>query len=81
MGRFVLLVVFFFLGGGCGGGLGSNYIQLKPNPESTTLFSSTWPFFYLKTDLPYRQDWRGKLIILRSVNLSVSLDLFLWGLC
>lgn len=42
---------------------------------------STWPFFYLKTDLPYRQDWRGKLIISRSVNLSVSLDMFLWGLC
>lgn len=72
MGRwgFLLFWVCFFF-------LGFNYIQLKPNPESTTLFSSTWPFFYLKMALPYRQDWRGKLIISRSVNLSVSLDTFL----
>lgn len=65
--------LFFFL-------LGSNYILLEPNPEST-LFSSTWSFFYLKLDLPYRQDWRVELVILKSVNLSESLDMFLWILC
>lgn len=69
----------WFWGGG--GILGSNCIKLKPNPESTMLFSSTWPCFYLKPNLPYRQEWRGKLIISRSVNLSVSLDMFLRDLC
>lgn len=41
----------------------------------------TWSSFYLKTNLPYRQDWVGRLVISRSVNLSVSLDVFLRDLC